>query len=90
MPPTPQVFGHIVVARFAHDSDPCSSAVPVLPCHDAPLADDEQIELQRAEHGMPPMSGWGMGIDRFCALITNQENLRDVVLFPLMKPLDME
>ena len=38
------------------------------------------------EHGMPPISGWGMGIDRLCALLTNQPNLRDVVLFPLMKP----
>ena len=43
--------------------------------------------LTAMEHGMPPMSGWGMGIDRFVALLTNQENLRDVVLFPLMKPL---
>jgi lysyl-tRNA synthetase class 2 len=38
------------------------------------------------EHGMPPISGWGMGIDRFCALLTNSDNLRDVVLFPLLKP----
>lgn len=36
---------------------------------------------------MPPMSGWGMGVERFLALLTNQDNLRDVVLFPLMKPL---
>ena len=43
--------------------------------------------LTAMEHGMPPMSGWGMGIDRFIALLTNQDNLRDVVLFPLMKPL---
>ena len=43
--------------------------------------------LTAMEHGMPPMSGWGMGIDRFVALLTNQDNLRDVVLFPLMKPL---
>jgi lysyl-tRNA synthetase class 2 len=38
------------------------------------------------EHGMPPISGWGMGIDRLCALLTNVDNLRDVVLFPLLKP----
>jgi lysyl-tRNA synthetase class 2 len=38
------------------------------------------------EHGMPPISGWGMGIDRLCALLTNQDNLKDTVLFPLMKP----
>lgn len=42
------------------------------------------------EYGMPPISGWGMGIDRFISLLTNQENLREVVLFPIMKPLDNE
>ncbi|MDD4151806.1 MAG: lysine--tRNA ligase [Candidatus Gracilibacteria bacterium] len=37
------------------------------------------------EYGMPPQSGWGMGVDRIIALITGQQNLRDTVLFPLMK-----
>lgn len=34
---------------------------------------------------MPPQSGWGMGVERILALLTGQENLRDMVLFPLMK-----
>lgn len=38
------------------------------------------------EYAMPPQSGLGFGIDRFLTLITGQENLRDVVLFPLVKP----
>ncbi|NLE00921.1 MAG: lysine--tRNA ligase, partial [Fibrobacter sp.] len=42
--------------------------------------------LQCMEFGMPPISGWGMGIDRIIALITNASTLRDVVLFPLMRP----
>jgi lysyl-tRNA synthetase, class II len=42
--------------------------------------------LRCMEHGMPPMSGWGMGIDRVVALLTGADNLRDVVLFPLLKP----
>ncbi|MDD3793742.1 MAG: lysine--tRNA ligase [Candidatus Gracilibacteria bacterium] len=37
------------------------------------------------EYGMPCQSGWGMGIERVFSLLTEQENLRDVVLFPLMK-----
>lgn len=41
--------------------------------------------LEALEHGMPPMAGWGMGIERLLCLITDQENLRDVVLFPLTK-----
>lgn len=42
------------------------------------------------EYGMPCQSGWGMGIDRIVSLLTAQENLRDVVLFPLMKSDDNE
>ncbi len=42
--------------------------------------------LMAMEHGMPPISGWGMGIDRMVALLCGVENLRDVVLFPLLKP----
>lgn len=42
--------------------------------------------LRAMEHGMPPMSGWGLGVDRFVALLTGQDNLKDTVLFPLLKP----
>lgn len=41
--------------------------------------------LLAMEHGMPPMSGLGIGIDRLVALLCNQATLRDVVLFPMMK-----
>jgi len=40
------------------------------------------------EYGMPPISGWGMGIDRLVALLTNASTLRDTVLFPLLRPED--
>ncbi|MFA6523041.1 MAG: lysine--tRNA ligase [Candidatus Peribacteraceae bacterium] len=48
--------------------------------------DDDFVKA--LEYGAPPCSGWGMGVDRIVALLTKQRNLRDVVLFPLMKPLD--
>lgn len=53
--------------------------------------DEEAMEVDEGylvamEHGMPPISGWGMGVDRVLALLTGQDNLRDVVLFPLMRP----
>lgn len=38
------------------------------------------------EYGMPPISGWGLGIDRLVQILTSAENIRDCVLFPLMKP----
>jgi lysyl-tRNA synthetase class 2 len=42
--------------------------------------------LRCIEYGLPPISGWGMGIDRIVALLTNAQTLRDVVLFPLLRP----
>ena len=46
--------------------------------------DDEFVRA--LEHGAPPVSGWGLGVDRMVALLTQQDNLRDAVLFPLLKP----
>jgi len=46
--------------------------------------------LRAMEHGMPPMSGWGLGVDRFVALLTGQDNLKDTVLFPLQRPEALE
>ncbi|MGA2507528.1 MAG: lysine--tRNA ligase [Chitinispirillaceae bacterium] len=46
--------------------------------------DDDFVQCM--EYGMPPISGWGMGVDRVIALLTNASTLRDVVLFPLLRP----
>jgi len=55
---------------------------------DEEAMDMDEDYLRCMEHGMPPISGWGLGIDRLITLLTAQDNLKDVVLFPLMKPLD--
>lgn len=53
---------------------------------DEEAMDVDEGYLVAMEHGMPPISGWGMGVDRVLALLTGQDNLRDVILFPLMRP----
>jgi lysyl-tRNA synthetase class 2 len=53
---------------------------------DTETMDVDKDFLQCMEYGMPPISGWGMGIDRFIALLTDASTLRDVILFPLMRP----
>ncbi len=48
----------------------------------------EEDYLLAMEYGMPPISGWGMGIDRLLQLFTEQDNIKDCILFPLMRPVD--
>lgn len=45
--------------------------------------DHDYIRAQ--EYGMPPICGWGMGIDRFTQLLTDQSTIKDVILFPSMR-----
>ena len=42
--------------------------------------------IRALEYGMPPTAGWGMGIDRFTQFITDQPTIKDVILFPTMRP----
>lgn len=55
---------------------------------EAMMMDYDYIEAM--EYGMPPISGWGIGIDRLVQILTNSDNIKDTIMFPLMKPIDKD
>jgi len=58
---------------------------------DKALGDDEaqlidEVFCTSLEYGLPPTGGWGMGIDRMCMMLSDSINIKEVILFPAMKP----
>lgn len=45
--------------------------------------------LRALEYGLPPTGGWGLGIDRLVMFLTDNQNIKEVILYPAMKPEDM-
>lgn len=44
------------------------------------------VTIQALEYGLPPTGGWGLGVDRLTMFLTDSNNIKEVILFPAMKP----
>ncbi len=86
------VCGMEIVNAYSELVDPIDQRERLLAQQKMREAGDEEAMhwdedyVHCMEYGMPPISGWGMGIDRVVALITNEENIKNTVYFPLMRP----
>lgn len=77
---------------FTELNDPLEQAVQFKAQQKLKMAGDEEAQefdkdyVEAMEHGMPPCAGYGIGIDRLTQILTNSHNIKEVILFPTLRP----
>ncbi len=81
-----------LLKAFSELNDPIDQLERFRAQNELREAGDEEAQridmafVRALEHGLPPTAGWGMGVDRFVMMLADQKSIKDVILFPTLRP----
>lgn len=86
------VAGNEIINAYSELNDPIDQRARFEAQEKIRAGGDEEAHrldedfVEALEYGMPPAAGWGLGIDRLVAILTDSHSIREIILFPLMRP----
>jgi lysyl-tRNA synthetase, class II len=80
------INGQEIAPAYSEQNDPLAQRAALEAQAGEEIQKVDEDFLLALEHGMPPAGGLGLGVDRLCILLTGAASIRDVILFPSLRP----